>query len=107
MKPDHVQVVVRKHPRGRTTNVECRLCGTVQPLVVPGRRVPSEVDINRTIHLFGALHDQTCRDRVEGLVAALKAEAAQVEVPAEAAKVETTFYRHVSDAAPTDPEVQP
>jgi hypothetical protein len=77
MKPDHVQVVVRKHPRGRTTNVECRLCGTVQPLVVPGRRVPSEVDINRTIHLFGALHDQTCRDRVAGLVETIKAEAAQ------------------------------
>jgi hypothetical protein len=52
----------------------------VQPLVVPGRRVPSEADINRVIHLFGALHDQTCRDRLEGLVAALKAEAAQVEV---------------------------
>ena len=73
-KPDHVQVTVRKHPRGRTTNVECRLCGTVQPLVVPGRRVPSETDINRTIHLFGALHDQTCRDRVEGLVATMKAD---------------------------------
>ena len=74
MKPDHVQVVVRKHPRGRTTNVECRLCGTVQPLVVPGRRVPSEADINRTIHLFGALHDQTCRDRVAGLVETIKAD---------------------------------
>jgi hypothetical protein len=80
-KPDHVQVTVRKHPRGRTTNVECHLCGTIQPLVAPGRRTPSEVDINRVIHLFGALHDQTCRDRVEGLVAALKAEAAQAEAP--------------------------
>ncbi|MFM2151587.1 MAG: hypothetical protein RL199_22 [Pseudomonadota bacterium] len=78
-KPDHVQVVVRRHPRGRVTSVECSLCGTSQPLVSPGRRTPPEADINRTIHLFGALHDQTCRDRVEGLVAALKAEAAKVD----------------------------
>lgn len=78
-RPDHVQVVVRKHPRGRVTSVECSLCGTSQPLVAPGRRTPSEADISRTIHLFGALHDQTCRDRVEGLVVALKAEAAKAE----------------------------
>jgi hypothetical protein len=61
------------------TSVECSLCGTSQPLVSPGRRTPSEADISRVIHLFGALHDQTCRDRVAGLVAALKAEAAQVD----------------------------
>jgi hypothetical protein len=76
-KPDHVQVTVRKHPRGRTTSVECRLCGTSQPLVSPGRRTPSERDIDRTIHLFGALHDQTCRDRVAGLVETMKAEGEQ------------------------------
>lgn len=79
-KPDHVQVVVRKHPRGRTTSVDCSLCGTSQPLVVPGRRVPSEADINRVIHLFGAMHDQTCRDRVEGLVATMKADAAPADI---------------------------
>jgi len=78
-RPDHVQVTVRKHPRGRTTNVECSLCGTVQPLVSPGRRTPSEADINRTIHLFGALHDQTCRDRVEGLVATMRADEPKTE----------------------------
>ena len=78
-RPDHVRVVVRRHPRGRVTSVECSLCGTSQPLVSPGRRTPSEADIGRVIHLFGALHDQTCRDRVEGPVAALKAEAAQAD----------------------------
>ena len=78
-RPDHVQVTVRKHPRGRTTSVECSLCGTVQPLVVPGRRVPSEADINRTIHLFGALHDHTCRDAVAGLVATMKADEPKTE----------------------------
>jgi hypothetical protein len=76
-KPDHVQVTVRKHPRGRTTSVECSLCGTSQPLVSPGRRTPSEADISRVIHLFGALHDQTCRNRVEGLVATMKTESEQ------------------------------
>jgi hypothetical protein len=107
MRPDHVRVTSRRNHRGLTTSVECDLCGTVQPLVAPGRRTLSQPDIQRVIHLFGAMHDQTCRDRVEGLVAALKAEAAKVEAPAEAAKAETTFYRHVSDTAPTDPEVQP
>jgi hypothetical protein len=94
-KPDHVQVTVRKHPRGRTTSVECRLCGTVQPLVAPGRRTPSEADIDRVIHLFGALHDQTCRDRVEGLVATM-----QADEP----KAETIGYLHVGDAVPTEGE---
>jgi len=78
-RPDHVQVVVRRHPRGRVTSVECSLCGTSQPLVSPGRRTPSEADIDRTIHLFGALHDQTCRDRVAGLVATMKADVAPAE----------------------------
>jgi hypothetical protein len=73
-RPDHVQVVVRRHPRGRVTSVDCSLCGTSQPLVSPGRRTPSEADIDRTIHLFGALHDQTCRDRVAGLVDTMQAE---------------------------------
>ena len=97
-KPDHVQVVVRKHPRGRVTSVECSLCGTSQPLVSPGRRTPSEADIDRTSHLFGALHDQTCRDRVAGLVATMQAEAA---------KAETIGYLHVTDDASADLEVQP
>ena len=96
-RPDHVQVVVRKHPRGRVTSVECSLCGTSQPLVSPGRRTPSEADISRVIHLFGAPHDQTCRDAVAGLVATMKADEP---------KAETIGYLHVSDAAPTDPEVQ-
>jgi len=78
-RPDHVQVVVRKHPRGRVTSVECSLCGTSQPLVSPGRRTPSEADIQRVIHLFGALHDQTCRDRVAGLVETMKADVAPAE----------------------------
>ena len=78
-KPDHVQVAVRKHPRGRVTSVECSLCGTSQPLVSPGRRTPSQPDIQRVIHLFGALHDQTCRDRVAGLVATMKADVAPAE----------------------------
>jgi len=97
-KPDHVQVVVRKHPRGRVTSVECSLCGTSQPLVSPGRRTPSEADIDRTIHLFGALHDQTCRDRVAGLVETMQAEAT---------KAETIGYLHVTDDASADLEVQP
>ena len=78
-RPDFVRVTHRRNHRGTTTSVECLACGVLQPLVVPGRRTPSERDIQRVIHLFGAMHDQTCRDRVEGLVAALKAEAAKVE----------------------------
>ncbi len=91
-KPDHVQVTVRKHPRGRTTNVECRLCGTVQPLVAPGRRTPSQPDIQRVIHLFGALHDQICRDRVAGLVETMMADGqlsgSAGELPAEQPEVQ-------------------
>ena len=83
-RPDFVRVTHRRTHRGTTTSVECLACGVLQPLVVPGRRTPSERDLQRVIHLFDALHDQSCRDRVAGLVAALKA-----------------------DAAPTDPEVQP
>ena len=78
-RPDFVRVTHRRTHRGTTTSVECLACGVIQPLVVPGRRTPSERDLQRVIHLFGALHDQTCRDRVAGLVAALKAEAAQVD----------------------------
>ena len=78
-RPDHVQVVVRRHPRGRVTSVDCSLCGTSQPLVSPGRRTPSQPDIQRVIHLFGALHDQTCRDRVAGLVETMKADVAPAE----------------------------
>ena len=88
-RPDFVRVTHRRTHRGTTTSVECLACGVLQPLVVPGRRTPSERDLQRVIHLFGALHDQSCRDRVEALVAALKAEAAQV------------------DAAPADLEGQP
>ena len=80
-RPDFVRVTTRRNHRGTTTSVECLACGVLQPLVVPGRRTPSQPDIQRVIHLFGAMHDQSCRDRVEGLVAALKAEAAQVEAP--------------------------
>jgi hypothetical protein len=73
-KTDHVRVTSRRNHRGLTTSVECDLCGTVQPLVAPGRRTPSQPDIQRVIHLFGALHDQTCRDAVTGLVATMQAE---------------------------------
>jgi len=97
-KPDHVRVTSCRNHRGLTTSVECDLCGTVQPLVSPGRRTPSQPDIQRVIHLFGALHDQTCRDRVAGLVATMQAEAA---------KAETIGYLHVTDAASADLEVQP
>jgi hypothetical protein len=75
-----------------TTSVECDLCGTVQPLVSPGRRTPSQLDIQRVIHLFGALHDQTCRDRVAGLVATMKADGQLSgfagELPAEQSEVQ-------------------
>ena len=102
-RPDHVQVVVRRHARGRVTSVECSLCGTSQPLVSPGRRTPSQPDIQRVIHLFGALHDQTCRDRVAGLVETMKADQP---------KAETIGYLHVTDQPTGDTgqlptEVQP
>jgi hypothetical protein len=82
-RPDFVRVTTRRNHRGTTTSVECLACGVLQPLVVPGRRTPSERDLQRVIHLFGVMHDESCSDRVEGLVAALKAEAAKVEAPAD------------------------
>ena len=97
-RPDHVRVTSRRNHRGLTTSVECSLCGTSQPLVSPGRRTPSQPDIQRVIHLFGALHDQTCRDRVAGLVETMKADQP---------KAETIGYLHVTDAASADLEVQP
>ena len=78
-RPDFVRVTHRRNHRGTTTSVECLACGVLQPLVVPGRRTPSERDLQRVIHLFGALHDQTCRDRVAGLVETMKADVAPAE----------------------------
>jgi hypothetical protein len=91
-RPDHVRVTSRRNHRGLTTSVECDLCGTVQPLVAPGRRTPSQPDIQRVIHLFGALHDQTCRDRVAGLVETMMADGqlsgSAGELPAEQSEVQ-------------------
>ena len=89
---DHVRVTSRRNHRGLTTSVECDLCGTSQPLVVPGRRTPSQPDIQRVIHLFGALHDQTCRGAVAGLVETMKADGqlsgSAGELPAEQSEVQ-------------------
>ena len=67
-RPDHVRVTSRRNHRGLTTSVECDICGTVQPLVAPGRRTPSQPDIRRVIHLFGAMHDRSCKGQVATLV---------------------------------------
>ena len=72
-RPDFVRVTHRRNHRGTTTSVECLACGVLQPLVVPGRRTPSERDLQRVIHLFGALHDQSCSDRVDSLVRSMMA----------------------------------
>jgi hypothetical protein len=91
-RPDFVRVTHRRNHRGTTTSVECLACGVLQPLVVPGRRTPSERDLQRVIHLFGAMHNQTCRDRVEGLVETMKADGQLSgfagELPAEPTEVQ-------------------
>ena len=74
MRPDHVRVTSRRTHRGLTTCVECDICGTVQPLVVPGRRTPSQPDIQRVIHLFGAMHDRSCKGQVATLVETMQAD---------------------------------
>jgi len=75
-RPDFVRVTTRRNHRGTTTSVECLACGVLQPLVVPGRRTPSERDLQRVIHLFGAMHDASCSDRVDSLVRSMMAAAA-------------------------------
>lgn len=81
MKNDHVRVTHRRNHRGLTTSVECNLCGTVQPLVAPGRRTPAEADIRRTIHLFGAMHDRSCKGQVATLVETMQAGAGEPRGP--------------------------
>lgn len=76
-RPDHIRVTSRKNHRGLTTCVECDLCGTVQPLVAPGRRTPSQPDIRRVIYLFGAMHDASCKGQVATLVETMQAEATE------------------------------
>lgn len=80
-RPDFVRVTHRRTHRGTTTSVECLACGVLQPLVVPGRRTPSEKDLQRVIHLFGAMHDASCSDRVDALVRSMMAAAAPTEAP--------------------------
>ena len=75
-RPDFVRVTTRRNHRGTTTSVECLACGVLQPLVVPGRRTPSERDLQRVIHLFGAMHDASCSDRIDSLVRSMMAAAA-------------------------------
>lgn len=88
-RPDFVRVTHRRNHRGTTTSVECLACGVLQPLVVPGRRTPSEKDLQRVIHLFGAMHDQSCSDRVDSLVRSMMAaaqpsgETGELSAPAE------------------------
>ena len=78
-RPDFVRVTTRRNHRGTTTSVECLACGVLQPLVVPGRRTPAERDLQRVSHLFGAMHDQSCSDRVDSLVRSMMAAAATAE----------------------------
>ena len=73
-RPDHIRVTSRRNHRGLTTSVECDICGTVQPLVAPGRRTPSQPDIQRVIHLFGAMHDRSCKGQVATLVETMMAD---------------------------------
>ena len=77
MRHDHVRVTSRRNHRGLTTSVECDICGTVQPLVAPGRRTPSQPDIQRVIHLFGAMHDRSCKGQLATLVETMQAEATE------------------------------
>ena len=95
MSHDHVRVTSRRNHRGLTTSVECNLCGTVQPLVAPGRRTPSQPDIQRVIHLFGAMHDRSCRGQVAALVETMMADEP---------KAETIGYLHATGVAPTEGE---
>ena len=74
MRHDHIRVTSRRNHRGLTTSVECDICGTVQPLVAPGRRTPSQPDIQRVIHLFGAMHDRSCKGQVATLVETMMAD---------------------------------
>ena len=88
MRHDHIRVTSRRNHRGLTTSVECDICGTVQPLVAPGRRTPSRPDIRRVIHLFGAMHDRSCKGHLATLVETMQAGATEPsgnagELPAE------------------------
>lgn len=97
-RPDFVRVTHRRNHRGTTTSVECLACGVLQPLVVPGRRTPSERDLKRVIHLFGAMHDQSCSDRVDALARSIMAAAA----PNEPREAESIGYIETTDAAPAE-----
>jgi hypothetical protein len=77
MRHDHVRVTSRRNHRGLTTCVECDICGIVQPLVAPGRRTPSQPDIRRVIHLFGAMHDRSCKGHLATLVETMQAGATE------------------------------
>jgi hypothetical protein len=100
-RPDFVRVTHRRNHRGTTTSVECLACGVLQPLVVPGRRTPSERDLQRVIHLFGAMHDQSCSDRMASIVRSMMFAGAPV-APAAPRDAETVGY---IETTPT--EVQP
>jgi len=97
-RPDFVRVTTRRNHRGTTTSVECLACGVLQPLVAPGRRTPSERDLQRVIHLFGAMHDASCSDRVDSLVRSMMAAAA----PAEPREAESIGYIETTPAEATE-----
>jgi hypothetical protein len=59
----------------------------LQPLVVPGRRTPSERDLQRVIHLFGAMHDASCSDHVDSLVRSMMTDPMTLTAPRDAEMV--------------------
>ena len=102
--PDFVRVTTRRNHRGTTTSVECLACGVLQPLVVPGRRTPSERDLQRVIYLFGAMHDASCSDRMASIVRSMMFAGAPAApaVPAAPRDAEMVGYIETTPA-----EVQP
>ena len=57
---DPVRVTVRSQHGTRSLCVECLVCGAVRVLTHPGRRQPSDADIQHSIDVFGVIHDTRC-----------------------------------------------